>query len=38
MGQTTVEALFRKFAAPFAGKVSSTPERKESAPMLTRIL
>ena len=38
MDQTTVEALYRKFAAPFAGYVSSTPERKESAAMLTRIL
>jgi hypothetical protein len=38
MVQTTVQSLFRKFAAPLASYAATSPARKELAEMLARIL
>jgi len=38
MNQTTVQSLFRKFAAPLAGYAATSPARKELAEMLARNL
>ena len=38
MDQTTVQTLFRQFAAPLAAYAATSPERKEGAEMLARNL
>jgi hypothetical protein len=38
MDQTTVQSLFRKFAAPLAGYAATSPARKELAEMRARNL